>query len=165
IDDASGSVEAGEFQRFLERYAPVEILRRMRQDDLVEQAAATLAARPQTKTQLLAVLRALKGQTPQYDKSRGLATLDFDPFASGVPEAADDLHLPAGADVNAAGLGDDLSKVVAQAIKLLEAGDMAAFVERLFPVTEIARLRKGEQMPALLQQFKDSPELSTAMLA
>src|SRR5262249_19193200 len=51
------------------------------------------------------------------------------------------------------------------AIKLLEGGDMAAFVERLFPVTEIARLRQGEQLPALLQQFKDAPELTAAMLA
>ena len=81
-------------------------------------------SRPQSKAQLLAVLRALKKQTPRYDKSRGLATLDFDPFASGVPEAADDLHLPTEGDLKLTGLGDDLSKVVAQAIKLLEAGDM-----------------------------------------
>lgn len=165
IDEAIRAVEAGEFQTFLERYAPVEILRKMRQEDLVEQAAAALAGRPQSKAQLLAVLRALKEKTPRYDKSRGLATLDFDPFASGVPEAADELHLPTVADLKLTGLGDDLSKVVAQAIKLLEAGDMAVFVERLFPATEIARLRQGDQLPALLQQFKATPELQTAILA
>ncbi len=82
-----------------------------------------------------------------------------------MPEAADELHLPAGGDLKLTGLGDDLATVVAQAVKLLQAGDMAAFVEGLFPATEIARLRQGGQMPALLQQFKDSPELQTALLA
>src|SRR5262245_54775842 len=42
LDDAIRSVEAGEFQTFLEKYAPVEVLRKMRQEDLVEQAAAAL---------------------------------------------------------------------------------------------------------------------------
>ncbi len=60
LDEAIRLVEAGEFQTFLEKYAPVEILRRMRQEDLVEQAAAALAGRPQSKSQLLTVLRALK---------------------------------------------------------------------------------------------------------
>lgn len=165
IDEAIRVVEAGEFQKFLERYAPVEVLRKMRQEDMLDQAAAIMARQPQNQAQLLAVLRALQEKTPRYDKSRGLAVIDFDPFASGVPEAADELHLPTTAELKLTGLGDDLPKALAQAIKLLEAGDMAAFVERLFPPGEVARLRQGEQLTALLQQFKDTPELQTAMLA
>src|SRR5579863_202060 len=164
IDDAISTIEAGEFQKFLERYAPVEILRKMRQEDLVEQAAAAMANQPQGKAQLLAVLRALQKQTPRYDKSRSLATLDFDPFGAGVPEAAGDLHLPPDADLSLTGTGDDLSRVVAQAINLLEAGDMPVFVERLFPASEIARLKQTGELAALLQQFKDTPEIKTAML-
>jgi hypothetical protein len=136
----------------------------MRQENLVEQAAEMLAQQRETKPQLLAVLRALKKQMPRFDKSRGLATLDFDPFVSGVPEAADELHLPAAGDLKLTGLGDDLTNVLSEAVNLLEAGDMTTFVERLYPPTEIARLRQAEQLPALLQQFKDTPELRVALL-
>ncbi len=165
LEDAIRVVEAGEFQKFLERYAPVDILRRMRQDDVVEQAAGMLAQQPQGKAQLLAILRALQKQTPRYDKSHGFATLEFDPLASGVPEAVGELHLPTGADLKLTGLGDDLPKALAEAIRLLEAGDIAGFAERMFPPTEVARLRQGDQMAALVQQFKEIPELPAAMLA
>src|SRR5262245_17389522 len=165
LDEAIRVVEAGQFQKFLELYAPVEILRQMRQQDVVQQAAAMLAQQPQGKAQLLAILQALKKQTPHYDKSRGLATLEFDPFASGVPETPLNLNIPSAADVKLSGLGDDLTKVVTQATKLLEAGDVVTFVEKLFPATELARLNQPDQMAALLQQLKDTPELQTSMLA
>jgi hypothetical protein len=165
LDEAIRVVEAGEFQKFLERYAPVDILRRMRQQDVVEQAAAMLAQRPQGKAQILAVLQALKKQTPRYDKTRGLATIDFDPLASGVPEAAGELLLPATAEVNLVGLGDELPTVLAKAVKVLEAGDVTTFIEHLFPATELARLQARDQLQAVVQQFKDTPELATAMLA
>jgi hypothetical protein len=136
----------------------------MRQEDVVDQAATMLAQQPQGKVKLLAVLQALKKQTPRYDKSRGLAALDFDPVASGVPEAPIDLKLPATGELKLTGFGDDLAKTIAEATKLLEKGEIATFVERLFPATEIARLMQNDQMAALLQQFKDTPELQTAML-
>lgn len=164
LDEAIRLVEAGEFQSFLERYAPVEVLRRMRQEDIVERAAAMLAEAPEGKTQLAKMLRALRQITPRYDKSRGLATLEFDPFAAGVPEAAGDLHLPSGANLKLTGIGDDLPKALAEAVKLLEANKIADLAERFFPASEVARLREGDQMAALVQQFKDTPELSAAML-
>jgi hypothetical protein len=165
LDEAIRVVEGGQFQKFLELYAPVEILRQMRQQDVLQQASAMLAQQPQGKAQLLAVLQALKKQTPRYDKTKGLATFEFDPFASGFPESTVELDLPATGDLKLSGLGDDLPKVVTQATKLLEAGDVATFVEKLFPATELARLKQPEQMAALLQQFKDTPELQTSMLA
>jgi hypothetical protein len=165
LDEAIRVVEAGQFQKFLELYAPVEILRQMRQQDVLQQAAAMLAQQPQGKAQLLAVLQALKKQTPRYDKTKGLATFEFDPFASGIPESPVELNLPSTGDSKLSGLGDDLPKVITQATKLLEAGDVATFVEKLFPATELARLNQPDQMAALLQQFKDTPELQTSMLA
>jgi hypothetical protein len=164
LDEAIRVVEAGQFQKFLELYAPVEILRQMRQQDVVQQAAAMLAQQPQGKAQLLAILQALKKQTPRFDKTKGLATFEFDPFASGLPESPLELNLPPTGDLKLSGLGDDLPKVITQATKLLEAGDIATFVEKLFPATELARLNQPDQMAALLQQFKDTPELQTAML-
>jgi hypothetical protein len=165
LDEAIRIVEAGEFKKFLERYAPVELLRKMRQEDVVDQAATMLAQQPKGKAQLLAVLKALKKQTPRYDKSRGLATLEFDPQASGVPEAPIELKLPATGELKLVGLGDDVAKTIVEATKLLEKGEIGTFVERLFPATEIARLAQNDQMAALLQQLKDNPEMKTALLA
>lgn len=165
LDDAIRQVEAGEFATFLERYAPVEMLRELRRKNLVERAAAVLAERPQTKVQLLALLRTLRKQTPQFDKSEGLAALQFDPAALEPPESVGELHIPSTAGLKLTGLGGDPPRVLGEAIRLLEAGDISTFVDRLFPATEIARLQEFGQMQALQQQFEDTPELTAALLA
>lgn len=160
LDEAIRILEQGDFRTFLERYAPVEVLRRLRQQDLIERAATVLAGQPLAKQQLLAILKALRKQTPTYDKSRGLATLQFDTLAHGVEEVAGELHLPITDGVKLVGLGGDLTKVMAEAARLLAAGDFQTFVERLFPESELARLQESGAMQNLLQQFQVAPELS-----
>lgn len=162
LDEAIRILEQNDFRTFLERYAPVEVLRRLRQQDLFERAATVMAGQPQTKQQLLAILKALRKQTPTYDKSRGLATLQFDTVASGVDEVAGELHLPDANGVKLVGLGGDLNKVLAEASRLLAAGDFPTFVERLFPASELARLQESGAMQDLLQQFQAAPEVSKA---
>ncbi len=154
LDEAIRILEQDDFHTFLERYAPVEVLRRLRQQNLVERAATMMAGQPQTKQQLLAILKALRKQTPTFDKSRGLATLQFDPLVNGVEEVAGELHLPDTNGLKLVGLGGDLNKVTAEATRLLAAGDFPTFVERLFPASELARLQEPGAMQELLQQFK-----------
>ena len=161
LDAAIRTVEQGDFATFLERYAPVDVLRRLRQQDLVERAAKVMAGQPQTKQQLLAVLKALQKQTPKFDKSRGLATLEFDPLVHGVDAIPGELHVPGTDELKLVGLGGDLNKVLAEATRLLAAGDFQTFVEGLFPASELARLREPDAMQDLVQQFKvatDSPK-------
>lgn len=165
LDDAIRLIEKNEFQAFLERFAPVEILRKLRQQDLVERAAGVMNEQAQTKLRLLIVLNALKKQTPRFDKSRGLATIDFDPLANNVPELQADLHLPDTSGLKLTGLGSDHARVIDEAIRLLESGDIATFVERLFPAAEVARLRDDAQRQVLHQQFKSHPEISRSMIA
>lgn len=163
LDEAIRLLQQGESQRFLERYAPVDLLRNLRRNEILERAAGDFGKNP-LKAQLIAVLRALKRQEPRYDKSGGLATLEFDPFGAGIPDTAQELRFPSGADLKLTGLGDDLAKALAAAVKLLETGKITDFAERFLPASEVARLREGDQMAALEQQFKDTPELSAAML-
>lgn len=165
LDEAIRLVEKNEFKTFLERYAPVEVLRNLRQKDLVDQAATVMAEEVQTKYRLLIVLNALKKQTPRFDKTRGLATLDFDPTATNAAELHVDLRLPDPEGVKLAGLGGDPARVIAEAIRLLEAGDVATFAQKLFPATELARLNNESQMQTLVRQFQDQPELAKAMIA
>ncbi len=161
LDAAMRVIEQDDFATFLERYAPVDVLRRLRQQDLVDRAAKVMAGQPQTKQQLLAVLKALQKQSPKYDKSRGLATLEFDPLVHGVDSIPGELHLPATDELKFVGLGDDLNKVLAEAARLLAAGDFQKFVDGLFPASELARLQEPGAMQDLVQQFKvatDSPK-------
>ena len=162
LDNAIQILEQNDFRAFLEQYAPVDVLRRLRQQDLVERAAAMMSSKPQTKQQLLAILKALRKQTPTFDKSRGLATMQFDTLASGVEEIAGELHVPVTDDVKLVGLGADLNKVMEEATRLLEAGDVQAFVERLFPASELARLQEPGAMQDLVQQFKVTTGVPTA---
>ena len=163
LDEAVRILEQDDYRTFLERYAPVEVLRRLRQQDLFERAATMMSGQPQTKSQLLAILKALRKQTPTFDKSRGLATIQFDTVASGVDEVAGELHLPATDGVKLVGLGSDLNKVTAEAARLLAASDFQTFVERLFPASELARLQEPGAMQELLQQFAPTPSTQPAL--
>jgi hypothetical protein len=165
IDDAIRLIEANDYETFLVRYAPVEILRSLRQKDLLARAAAVISEQPQTKTRLLIVLNGLKKQTPRFDKSGGLATIEFDPLAHNAPELQPDLKIPDISGLQLVGLESDPAKVIAEAIRLLETGDVATFADRLFPAPEVARLRDESQRQALVQQFKDNPEIAASMIA
>lgn len=158
LDDAIQILEKGDFRAFFERYAPVEVLRRLRQQDLVDQAAAVMSKQPQTSQQLLAILKALRKQTPTFDKSRGLATIQFDTAANGVEEVPGELHLPLTEDVKLVGLGGDLKKVLAEASKLLAAGEIQTFVERIFPASELARLQQPGALQDLVTQIKGATD-------
>jgi hypothetical protein len=153
LDAAIRSVEQNDFITFLDLYAPVDVLRRLRQQDLVERSAKVIASQPQTKRRLLVMLKALREQTPKYDKSRGLATLQFDPNAHGDDSVPGEIQLPNTDDLKLAGLGGDLKKVVEGASVLLAAGDLKKFVEQLFPASELARLKDPAAMQDLLQQI------------
>ena len=49
--------------------------------------------------------------------------------------------------------------MLAEAARLLAAGDFQTFVERLFPASELARLQEPGVMQDLLQQFQVAPEV------
>ena len=165
LDKAIQLIEKNDYRTFIEQYGPVEILRKLRQQDLVDRAAALMASQPKTKTQLLTMLKALKGQSPKFDKSGGMATLEFDTSAGGTDEVPGELNIPDTLGLKLTGLGSDLNRVFADAAKLLEAGDITAFADRVFPASELARLQAADARQAMLQQFKETPELAQSMIA
>lgn len=159
-------VEKNEFRTFLELYCPVEMLRKLRQQDLVDRAATVLASQPKSRSQLLIVLNALKAPSGKFDKSGGMVTLEFDTSASGLAEEIPgELNIPETFDIKLNGFGSDLPRAIAESIKLLEAAEFATFVDRLYPASELARLQDPGAMQALLQQFKETPELARSIIA
>ena len=157
LDDAIRLLNESDFKTFFEKYAPVEILRRLRQQDLVERATTVMSSEPQTKRHLLSVLEALRKQTPVFDKSRGIATIQFETLGSGIVEISGELHLPATENLKLTGLGKDLNKVLAEATRLLAAGEVQAVVNGLFPASELARLQEPGAMQDLVQQLSVGP--------
>ncbi|MCY2963771.1 MAG: hypothetical protein NT069_09020 [Planctomycetota bacterium] len=167
IDAAIKSLEEGDFEQFLELYAPVTILRDLRTGDAVANAANDLKSIPEFKTQMLTLLGHLKKGTPKYDASKGLATFEID-LSPAAPAEGDEVavpRLPDVSNVKSKGLGGDLPKVLTGAIALLEKREYAKFVDALFPLTEIVRLNQEDGNAALVRQFEETPELRTAMLA
>ena len=158
-------VEKDEFRTFLELYCPVELLRKLRQEDLVDRAAAVMASQPKTKVQLLILLKALMEQSPKFDKSGGMATLDVDPTAGGIEEVPGELKIPDAFNLTATGLGSDLNRVIADAIKLLETAEFGTFVDRVFPASELGRVQSSDARKGLLMTFQETPELAKTMIA
>jgi hypothetical protein len=158
LDEAIRILEKGDFKLFLELYAPVEALRKLRQQNLVDRAAAGMAGQPQSTRKLIATFKALKSTPPKFDRSGGLAVLEFDPRPHGIDEIPGELHLPASEGQKLTQLGSDLKVVLKQASKLLDDGDYKEFVEGLFPASEIARLKTPGAMQELLLLFQRGPD-------
>ncbi|MBS0207132.1 MAG: hypothetical protein JSS49_30010 [Planctomycetes bacterium] len=165
LDAAIQLIEQNDFQAFIEQYCPVDQLRTLRQQDLVERAATFMASHPKTKPQLLTLLKSLKEQSPKFDRSGGLATLQFDSSLGNVEEVPGELNIPETFGLKVTGLGSDLNRVITEATKLLEAGDFSTFVDKLFPASELARLKTDDVRQTLLLQFQETPELAKTMIA
>jgi len=170
LDIAIKLVEDGDFVAFLDRYAPADQLRRMRVENVVERAAKALGSKSKIKAQLVTTFKALKEQTPKFDKSRNMATIEFDPVANGLEESAPELQLPSTQGLELTGLGGDLKSVLAAASKLLDAGEHEAFVLKLFPASELARLQAPGALQDLVEQLKTpsspvGPNLTAALTA
>ena len=165
LEAAIQLIERNDFQTFIEQYCPVDMLRKLRQQDLVERAATVMANQPKTKPQLLAMLKALKEQSPAFDRSGGLATLQFDASAGNVEEIPGELNIPDTFGAKTTGLGNDLNHVIAEAAVLLEKGDFNTFIDSLFPASELARVHAPDTRQALLLQLKETPDLAKSMIA
>ncbi|MEI8381227.1 MAG: hypothetical protein WCJ09_13950 [Planctomycetota bacterium] len=158
-------IEKKDFRTFLELYCPVEMLRKLRQQDLVDRAATVLASQPKTKAYLLALFNSLQVQTAKFDKSGGIATLEMDPKSPIPDEIPGELNIAEIFELKLTGLGSDLSRVITEATKLLEEPNVTEFVDRVFPASELARLQTPDSRQTLLLQFKETPEMAKSIVA
>lgn len=158
IDDAIVTLENKDFTRFVDRYAPADILRQLRRENAVAPAVQKLAGQPKFKPQMVKLLKALRKLEPTYDDSHGLATFRYDSMADGFKEFSGELHLPETENLNMEGLGDDLKKALAEGEKLLAQNQIQQFIERIFPASALSRLKEPDQMRALVHQFTVVPE-------
>lgn len=165
LENAIQLIEKNDFAAFIDLYCPVDMLRRLRQQDLVDRAATVMKSQQRLKPQLLSLLKGLKGQSPKFDKSGGMAILEFDTSGGNVEEFLGELNIPESFDLKVTGLGSDLGRAITDATKLLEAEDISAFVDAVYPASELSRLQAPDSRKALLQQFKETPELAQSILA
>jgi hypothetical protein len=180
--DARTLLEQKKFKEFIENYFPAEALRKMRQNNALDEQAARLAGEPQTRL-LHDLIKFLESQTPQISEDGGVATFtvpeDWRDVANAAPgtvpgdvpdktptvpqtRATAPLEL---STEPVPGYSGELASVLEQAVGSLQADDLKAFIENMFPIGEVQRLRGAEPYAEVLERLEQYPDMKTQMIA
>jgi hypothetical protein len=167
LNDAIAVVEAGDLVKFVEFYAPVELLRNLRDQGRLE----TLRSSPPDSRILLSLLRRFQNGevrlerdglvarvTPRRDKSDSPPKEDVDapdPLAAVPSPKLDKLKL--------VGYGSDLSQVVKSSLAALDTGELESFIDHVFPAGELGRLQSHDGKTQLVARLKKQPEFIEQM--
>lgn len=166
IDDAIRTLDAEDYPRFVEHYYPVEELRMHRRLGNVDRLTAYVEKRDDFKRGLLQALRAARQHKPRFNESKTIATFEFD-----VPGQEDHITArivkepPDPRQLELVGYGPDLDVVIEKAIATLERGDVATFIDRLFPASELALLHERKERQALADRIGANPAAVKQMIA
>jgi hypothetical protein len=180
--DARTLLEQKKFKEFIEGYAPIEALRQMRQNNALDTEAQRFGDAPQNLV-LIDLLKFLESQTPQISEDGATVTYTVPedwrnpaPTDTGTGPAVPDEATPgvpetratAPVELSAApvpGYSGELASVLEQAAQALEADDVAAFIENMFPIGEVQRLRGAEPYAEVLERLTGNPDMKKRMIA
>ncbi len=178
--DALTLLEQKKYKEFFENYAPTEELRQMRQQNALDKAAAEFGNAPHSQL-LHDLMKYLETQTPQLSDDGGLATFTVpedwrSPAPAGTEPAVPDDATPGIPETRATapvelstepvpGYSGELASVLEQAAQALQADDVKAFIENMFPIGEVQRLRGAEPYAEVLERLSENPDMKTRMIA
>jgi hypothetical protein len=180
--DARTLLEQKKYKEFLEGYAPIEALRQMRQNNAVDDEARRFGDAPHRQT-LVDLLKYLETQTPAMSEDGGIATFTIPedwrspaPAESGAGQDAPEDTAPsvpqtratASAELSTepvSGYSGELASVLEQAAQALESDDVPAFIENMFPIGEVQRLRGAEPYAEVLERLAGNPDMKKRMIA
>ncbi len=162
LTEAAKLLKEKKFRLFLEKFAPVEELRMMREQGIILRIDPIFASNPEIIPTLLKMIEGAKAHEPQVDASEGLATFEFEEAgtAAEVPTPAK----PVAEKKPGAGFGGDLKVVIAKAIAALKEKEYASLAEKVFPTPVAASLGGPGQVETLAAQMELVPELPKKML-
>ena len=159
-------MEEKDYVEFVEWFAPVDDLRQIREQNAVQEVAASLNEWPH-RAKMIAMLKHLEEQSPAFDPSGGVAAYEVDLLLGAEPDEGSDTPVvePEELDVSdVPGIDGDLPVVLAEAAALLEDEKIEEFVEHMFPVEEVARMRKDDRFAGLLERLEEHPEMVETMI-
>jgi hypothetical protein len=166
LNDAIAVVEAGDLVKFVQFYAPVELLRNLRDQGRLE----TLRSSPPDSRILLSLLRRFQNGevrlerdglvarvTPRRDKSDSPPKEDVD-----APDPLAVVPSPKLDKIKLVGYGSDLSQVLKSSLAALDTGELESFIDHVFPAGELGRLQ-AHGKPQLVARLNKQRELFEQM--
>lgn len=169
VNEAISLLEKDDVAEFLELYAPLNSLERIRENSSVEEVASQ--EKEAIKEQMLPLLRSFKEGEIEFlndDKSKARIKPKADPAVAAEDLTAPELGLadPAEEKILAyEGFKGDVQAAIKEAASTLEAGDHEKFVENFFPSTELALATSAEGKETLKARLKEHPEMVLKMIA
>ena len=166
IDDAVGTLGDPDYRQFIEHYAPVQFLQMVRRqpggvNGFADRISRDKRAAGQFQELVKRLRKASKAQ-PVFNDEKTIARFDFilEPARKLKPE-----DLPFGKiakkKVPLKGYGGDLPSAVDKARAALESGDLAAYLSRMLPESDL----QVDDVATLEKRLKSSPAVVKQMIA
>lgn len=167
MDAALKLLQGKKYHEFLETYAPVEDVRRIRAEDSWKQVAAAFLTNGEQTAALMKLLRGIKTGEIRFEAHGYEAVIELsDPDASAIASAAAQQGKKVAVEVpipDSEGLGDDLNDVLELGAKLVRENKFESFVSGLYPQSMVRELHRSGRMDAFARQLKANNELQTAL--
>lgn len=161
LADLERALEAKDYATFIEKYVPVEDLRQIRKQNILNQVGQQFAARPES-AKLLALVKKLKTLTPTYDPSKGEATFTMPEL---VGTDAESIVPPDPTGKPGPGYGGDLKAVLAACVVDIDKADWKTFVAKMYPAREAARLQDSGELQTLIATLDAHPGMREQLRA
>lgn len=115
--------------------------------------------------QLKGLLQAALKARPAFNRTRTLAQIDFaiEPTRYFDEKSAAKTDLYGEVQGTTAGFGEKFSKAMFTAAETLDSGDLEKFVRGMYPMDELARVTKGDQLKRLVFRLTQNPEMARTM--
>lgn len=162
LTEAAKLLKEKKFRLFLEKFAPVEELRMMREQGIILRIDGIFASNQEILPALLKMIEGAKAHEPQVDASEGLATFEYEEAGTALETPA--TKKPVADKKPGAGFGGDLKVVIAKAIAALKEREYASLADKVFPLPVATSLGGPGQAESLAAQMELVPDLTQKML-
>jgi len=169
LDEAIALLEAEDLVGYYENFAPVDDLRAMRDRGRLLQLRDVKA--PNEVNRILDLLKRFQGANFKMRPDGLTAELKVGPKKPDSPDGPDD---PPDVEANVAdpdddklqkagGYGGDLPRTLDSALQALDRGEFESFIDALYPLGELGRLKAENGRGKLIAELKSRPEMVESM--
>ncbi|MDA1250565.1 MAG: hypothetical protein O2820_15215 [Planctomycetota bacterium] len=166
LDDATTRLKKADVYGFMEHYAPVSDIARMRRSkESMDEAVQELTEKPERLNMLIDIFQRARKGTIEFDESGSTATIVLPvPEVKTEPEPpVSVIKEPVLTNAKLSGYGGDIGEVVGKALAALNAGESEAFVANMFPASELRHPDAAAQQAILKAKLAASPEMIEQM--
>jgi hypothetical protein len=144
------------------KYMPVDELREVRKEGLYK-ATFEMISKPDKVQRMVRYLELARRSQPKFYESNMVVGFQFD--ASNADETVKAIEQAIKVDVNAnvEGYGGDLAAALKAGAKALDDGSYQQFITRLFPVSEVNRMKAAGSTQDVILRISENPAMIKQM--